>query len=454
MPNFHSDVLAIAANEENMCKVLARFGMNLAANKEYTDFDMRDLEGLETAKELYYEVGPQIDANYIFAFAGAPVPEDIAKNATPGWTSSTSSEGGFMAQLQAMMQATNQFNENAPEGTSLGLSVTAPTGRGVSDTATVGFTRYGQNWLLTICYDTAWCPNSEDLDVFFMGLPEGDYGVAFYDADEGDDYEEISIFSGLHHGCNTMHAIEGDWEWDTIENSDLKARKHDYAGVSRAGITDLAELAKIGATCSWSEWGWEDDDDEDYYDEEDYGSDDGDETVSFWDRPSVNWANPKEKDLRKIDGLIMNAMSSFPWTHRCDCGFTSKGNEAVELLFPGDDVKVVSDWTSAETPGKVMFKVYDAKGTAIGGISSWMNLYVGYEENQSSSAALASLLPHLRTTVWELTPGSLRKEGVDDPTLSIRFDLEPVDIDTLIAETHALLEKDRKERSLSSKGGM
>ena len=451
MANFHENMLAIAANEENMCKVLVRMAMNLAANKEYTDFDMKDIAGLETAKELYYEVGPVIDSNYIFAFAGAPVPEGVAANATPGWTSSTSSEGGFMKQLQAMMLATEQFNENAPEGTSLGLTVTAPTGRGLSDSASVGFTRYGDNWLLTVNYSTAWSPNSEDLDVFCMGLPQGDYGIAFYDADEYDGYESVSVFSGLHHGCATMHAIEGNREWDTIETGDLKSRKRDYSGISKSGIDDIAELAKIGATCSWSEWGWEDDDDDDYYD--DYDSDDGDESVNLWDRPSINWANPKEKDLRKIDGIMFNAIGSFPWAHRIDGGFTPKGNEAAEHLFPGDVVSVVSDWTMAETPGKVVFKICDENGNVIGNMGSWMDLFEGWEERDSSSAALACILPHLRATVNELVPVSLRNKGVEGPNMSVRFDLEPINAEELIAETHALLEKDRKDRSLSSKGG-
>lgn len=75
---------------------------------------------------------------------------------------------------------------------------------------------------------TAWSPNAEDIDVFFMGLPQGEYGVAFYDADEYDGYESISVFSGLHHGCATLHAAEGDCESGTIEMDVLKARRDNY----------------------------------------------------------------------------------------------------------------------------------------------------------------------------------------------------------------------------------
>ena len=95
MANFHTNYFVVAADEDNMCKVLARMAMNLAANKGYTDFDLANIDGLNTARDLYYQVGPAVDAWYIFAFAGAPIPEDVAAQHTPGWSPAPRADSSY-----------------------------------------------------------------------------------------------------------------------------------------------------------------------------------------------------------------------------------------------------------------------------------------------------------------------------------------------------------------------
>ncbi len=336
MANFHENVFAIAANEENMRKVLFRMATNFAANKEYTSFDIRRIEGCETAEDMYRVVAWVIDACYVFAFAGAPIPEGVESDGASGWSSPTSSEGEFMKEFQALTDAMGQFNANNPEGVNANVSSFAPVARPMSDSAIVGFSRYGDNWLLTIGYATAWSPNSEDVDEFFMGLPRGDYGVAFYDSDEYDDYGTISVFSGLHHGLAGMDDVEGDCERGVIEQTDLKARKRNYAEISMSDLGDVAELAKIGATNAWTEWDGE----------EDEGcGDDGELHDSWGCPPSINWASPTKGDFIEIDQLIFDAMGSFPWVHRIDGGIGIEDVKAAEHLFPGDVVTVSSDWS-------------------------------------------------------------------------------------------------------------
>lgn len=456
MANFHTNNLVITANEEDMKKVLARIAMNLAANEEHTHFSIDEIAGLNTAKELYHVVAPVVDAYYIFAFSGAPVPEDVTANAAPGWTTPTSSEAGFLEQLQAMIQATERFNENAPEGLSVELIATEPVGRAMSDSADISLRRYGENWVLTIDYSTAWSSNCEDIDEFFMGLPTGNYGIAFYDADEYDGYRTISVLSGLHHGCDCVDETDDDYESEnaTIENSELKERKLNYAGISKSSVTDLAKLAKITATCGWTQFGWDD------FEDGDYGDDDEcDENADFVARcsdferiPTTIWENPQESDLKEIDKLILSAVGSFPWCYDVCHGFSSQGTETAEHLFPGDAVTVVSDWSTPEYPGRVFFHVLDDQGTQLAIIESWIQLYGDWQRDLHSSAALACLLPHLTATVDELVPVSLRSKNVAEPKLSIRFDIEPIDFETLLTQTHALLEKDPEERTLSSKG--
>lgn len=449
MANFHTNYLVIAADEDNMCKVLARMVMNLAANKEYTDFDLANIDGLSSARDLYYQVGPAIDAWYNFSFAGAPIPEDVAAQRTPGWSSPTSSEGGLKLQLAAMMQATEEFYANAPEGVSIGLTGTAPTTRGMGDTASVSLTKYGENWVLTVMYDTAWGCNDEDLDTFFMGLPEGCYGVAFFDADEGDGYESISTFSGLHHGLAGIRDLDGDRYFDALGVSDLKAQKRECASIAKSNVVDIAKLARIAALCGWNQFGW---DDEDYGYGYGYYDSDG-ESVNLWDRPPVNWRNPTSGDVNKVLSAVVDVAAALPLIVGIGYGYTKEGNDAVEALLPGDVVSVSGEWDETDFSA---LKVSTSDGTQIGYVSGWIRVVEDYDINRIALGVLSLMLPHICATVCELTPASLRNAGAEGPSMSIRLDLEEADFTKLREEVAAMLEKPCSERTPSSdiKGAM
>lgn len=437
MANFYENVFAIAANEENMRKVLARMAMNLAANEERTIFDMSCIEGCETAEDVYGAIGYMIEAHYVFAFAGAPFPKGAESDGPLGWASPASSEGESMKDLQALINAMGQFNENASEEVSASVSSFAPIACPMSDSAIVRFSRYGDNWLLTIGYATAWSPNSEDVDKFFKGLPRGDYGVAFYYSDEYGGYETISVFSGMHHGLAGMHDVEGDGECGAIERDELKARKRNYAAVSMRDVEDIAELAKIGAANVWT-------------------VDGPYELRDPWRRPSVNWVSPSEDDLTEIDQWIFDGIGTFPEVLYIFDSYGIETNCAAEHLFPGDVVTVLSDWTFAKSDkvpvshgllrGKVLFKVCDRNGNVIGKM-------VGWDWSVTDSVFLACFLPHLRATVWALNTGPFRRGSLEGFTFCLRFDLEPLNAADFIAETNALFEKDPKDRAASSKKG-
>lgn len=459
MPNFHEDYLAIAANEEDMHKVLMRFAANLYAHKEEigienepnrqmmedlgvpvlglqreVGFNLDELAELDL-RDLYREVGPLIDSWYMYSFDGALNPEG-SEGTQLGWESSTSSADGYMEQVAVLAKALGNFTVGG--GASIGLTA-QPVGCPASDTASVGLNRYGMNWVLTVRYATAWCPNSEDLDYFFLGLPSGDYGVAFYDADEADDYEIISAFSGLHHGFDTMHATEGEREWDDIERDELKERRQRYSSMTKSDITDLPELARMAVACGWSEWGWEDEDEESC--DEEY--------IDFNERPSLNWTDPSEKDLAKIDELILKGPECFPLCQWAEGDFTQVGKDAGESMLPGDAVVVTSEWGD----GGARFFVRNLEGVELCRIYFWdLGLSGNWEDDRDASAVVACLLPYLRVSVWSLTPLSMRNKGAYGPKLMLRFDLEPVEASELVTHVHALLEKKLEDRALSSKG--
>lgn len=448
MANFHTNCLVVAADEENMCKVLVRMAKNLDANRENTEFDFASIEGLTTARDIFYQVGPSIEDWYIFSFAGAPVPEDVLSKHTPGWSSPTSSEGGFVMQLSAFMKAAERFNDNAPEGVHIGITPTAPIARGLSDLASVSFTKYGGNWLLVVKYDTAWKPNSEDLDIFFMGLPEGKYGIAFFDADEYDSYESISTFSGLHHGLAGMQDLENG-DFDTFNVEDFKSQKKEYARIAKSEVDDIAKLARIGAFSEWNEFGWDEEDDE--YDYDDYG--DNGESVSMWGRPSVNWANPTSAELSKVLSAVENVATALPFVAGTAYDeWTEEGNNAVEELLPGDEITIVSVWEDARIPA---LKVEAPNGAQIGGLRTrslgyQMGLTDDYFVAEIAGAVLSLMLPHIRATIFNLTPVSLLNKGAVQPNMSIRLDMLETDFDELREEVRNLLKKPCSERSIST----
>lgn len=216
MANYHTNDLAIAADAENMKKVLLNFAANLAANSEETGFDFHDILGLRSAEGMYQAIESALTCYYWLAFSGAPVDEDLSSDNSLGWESSTSSASGYASQVEALERVFSSRFQDA--GFKFGVR---PSGRPMSEEASVELSRYGDRWVIQLYYSTAWEPNSSDIDSFFLGLPEGEYGVAFLDADEYDGYETISVFSGVHHGRALLHDAAEEGEDDSIDSHEL-----------------------------------------------------------------------------------------------------------------------------------------------------------------------------------------------------------------------------------------
>ena len=417
MANFHTNFLVIAANEEDMQKILLRFAENLAANQNETGFDYGDVEGVDSIEDLYRVVGNAVDSWYMYAFAPDPV------------------------------------------------------GRGMSETASVGLARYGQNMVLTVSYSTAWEPNSSDLDTFFEGLPGGDYGVALFDADEGNGYGTINTLYGFHHGLDAMEEADPCCVDYGISNEDLKSCKRELIQIRRSDVSDLAKLADIVATCEWPEWGWvsafgEDDRDEvekacyrDLHDDQ--------EIIDSWcyggvsESIPLNWESPNEEDLAEIGLAVLCGVCGYPKYLGFNEESSPEGNEEAEHLLVGDPVTLVSDWFVVDYDADpdedpVAFhgcgadlKVYGPKGGLLG--TTWCHMMY---QDETSDGVLVCILPHLRATLQDMTPISLRNAGVGRPKLTVRLDLEPIDAGRLVDEVHALLKKDIGSLSLSTiKGG-
>lgn len=436
MANFHTDRLVIAASDEDMQKVLRRFAQNLAANAETTHFNLDSIDGVVSVMDLWRVVRPEIDAYYWLSFAGAPIEREVADAGAEEWGAHQENR----AYLSSIATAFENLTPKTDNSVEVAFSF-APTARPMSDTADVNIDSYGGNWVLTVSYSTAWEPNSNDLNLFFMGLPEGSYGVAFFDADEYDNFETVNTFCGLHHGRAGMRAAEIRTD-DVINASELKERKPWLAHVSRSEVSDLAELAEIEAVCGWTS-GWEDD--EDYgsgYDGSDY---DGGDPLASWGY-SINWNSPSGGDFDKIDKAILAVLGRFPWVVG-STGAAYEGRESnVERLVPGQQVKLVSDWTSLYfSPCEI--QTQDLEGHRLGNLDGRGG---GMELSDNARAALACILPHVHAFADKVEPLMTLDGRKRNSTVIVRLELTEESLEHIIDQARVLLSKASNQRSVSS----
>ena len=372
MANFHDNLLAIAADDENMCKVLRRMASNLLACKGEIDGDLHfaaeEIEGSRTAEQIYSAIEKDLSWHYEYIFTG--------KRSSSGFESEELSHS---------------------------------------------LARCGENLVFTATYYTAWSSNIEDLDRFFASLPEGDYGVTFFDGDEYDGYEDISYVMGVHHGRKPMSDLDGD-------TGNMEASELMFVGLnpSEAHAKDIAELAWSIVAKEWYQRHCE-------FDE----FMDDDRELWGYNRPqgSDKRDRPADARLDKIQSRIVDAIVSLP--HVVYVSPTMRDDSACERLLPGDRVIVTSEWKERECP-KLWVK---STGGATWGICC-IDLRGPVRE-------LSCLLPHISPVVDSVAP----PKGACPAGLYIRLELEPIDLGAVMGEVAALLRRSFENRTLSTKDG-
>ena len=443
MANYHTNDLAIAADAENMKKVLLNFAANLAANSEETGFDFHEVAGIESVKAIYEAIEGRLSGFYEFSFSGAPIDEEIPSNDSLGWESSTSSASGYASQVEAMKSFASRLQGS---GASIAFEV-LPSGRPLSDEASVELTQYGDRWVIRLMYSTGWEPNSRELNLFFLGLPEGEYGVAFLDADEYDDYETISVFSGVHHGRALLHDVAEEGEDGSIDSRELWELQEEALIENKDEIDDLARLA-FSCTVSWWNDGelWREyceDDEEDYEDEGDYDDGESTDLSRFFLYSPRNWDNPDEEDLAEIDEQIIEMLPLFPIERKATGqGLFGRGQN-VEYCVPGSEVRLKSDWDTSRFR-YVEVDILDKEGKSLGDVGT------DYSAQDNGLVVIACLLPHIRATVVNMETRGSRGDWRKQAHFNVRLELEPIDLAAVLAEVHELLRLDPKRRSLSS----
>ena len=296
-------------------------------------------------------------------------------------------------------------------------------------------------------YSTGWEPNSRELNLFFLGLPEGEYGVAFLDADEYDDYETISVFSGVHHGRALLHDVAEEGEDDNIDSHELWELQEEALIENKDEIDDLARLA-FSCTVSWWNDGelWREyceDDEEDYEDEGDYDGGESTDPSRFFLYSPRNWDNPDEEDLAEIDEQIIEMLPLFPIERKATGqGLFGRGQN-VEYCVPGSEVRLKSDWDTSRFR-YVEVDILDKEGKSLGDVGT------DYSAQDNGLVVIACLLPHIRATVVNMETRGSRGDWRKQAHFNVRLELEPIDLAAVLAEVHELLRLDPKRRLLSS----
>lgn len=431
MANYHTNDLAIAADTENMKKVLLNFAANLAANSEETGFDFHDILGLRSAEGMYQAIESALTCYYWLAFSGAPVDGDLSSDNSLGWESPTSSASGYASQVEALERVFSSRFQDADF--KFGVR---PSGRPMSEEASVELSRYGDRWVIQLYYSTAWEPNSSDIDSFFLGLPEGEYGVAFLDADEYDGYETISVFSGVHHGRALLHDAAEEEEDDSIDSHELWELLKKGRAENRDEIDGLAHLAFNCAVSQWNDWGsWEEPYEDDY--------DDVDSWLEKLNAPLFNWDNLNEDEFEKISDYVIGVLSTFPF--ECEVtGVKYLGrNQNIEHCISGSEVCLKSDWNSPYFK-YAGIELFDKEGRSLGNVGGYRN------PSEDKRAVFACLLPHIRATVVNVETQSSRGDWRKQAHLDVRLELDPIDLPAVLEEMRSLLKLDPEKRSLSS----
>lgn len=457
MPNFHKNCLAIAANDEDMCKVLIRFAANFDAHYEKTGLELRYLRYTDDVRKLYQQLGGFIDSEYPYAFAGTPDPDDVdAAGFDSGLTADSAQ--AYLAQMELLSEAIKSSTGNAGSAPDISGMILQPTARHMSDTACVRLSRRGSFWVLSVLYSTAWVANHEDLDSFFRGLPKGLYGVVFYDADESDGYEKIDAAVGLHHGGG--HALWGcsDIKHKCMSRDDLGSYQLSLAFIGSSRVSGLVERARAGAALAWGichKSGFEGVD-ESIYGDESPNSVLGEIVSGFegggYSRYAcLDWLHLTERDLKDIDWLILNNLHQFPWFCHC-MGWSAEGIECIERMLPGDSVRVCARWLKPMGVGGVSIFANNDEGVALARVETTPRFLNSWEGPLASAQLFACLLPHLKVSVTEVKPRKSRDSYVDSAYFTLRFDLEPIDVGEVLEGVRRLLSENLEDRTMFSKG--
>ena len=471
MANFHTDLFVVVANNSDMLKVLGAVAANLSVHEDETGFS-ETLEGVERAEDAFELLEPVMDPWYEYVFTPYPIGSDEWKAAHAGYEAREMQNGsGVGSLLGALAQWAS--SANLGEGVSIGLSV-EPSGRPLSETATVRMEMLGDLYYLSMHYSTAFASNLSDIDEFFEKLPSGDYGFAFLDADEADEYQEVGVLAGTAHGGESLSEV-GSNLIDAGDVQDIFTWVQENCRRNLAVEKDLAQHALLYGAHEWTRLT---DTLEALYDLENPDSDrwdlpDGvfeawcEERVcsislpgftavgggSHWDTsadsPSdlralfdcgeMDWSVSPSLIMPQIRRMLVHCLEQFPY----ECEATGQQYQDrepnIEGLAPNAPVILESDWKSPHFD-TVGIGVLNQDGQSLG------NLGGSFIPPDNMRVLLACLLPHITAYAIDVEPLSMRSARCHHSRFNLHLEIGPVNYSDLLEEICELFKQDPAKR--------
>lgn len=210
MANFHTNVVAIVAQQRDMLHVLQTMGHNLRSRAVATEFNV-PVDAFEDVDELFCSMRRDIEDWYWLTFVPYDGPADDEEAA---WQSDS---------------------------------------RPLSESGDVRLWKRESLYALLMGYSTAWTDNGDDICEFMRLLPDGRYAFAHFDADEYDNYDCVWQFAAHTTGDSGRQVAT------CIDSASKDELCEQFVRLTRtwepSEEDDLADVAYNVALCGWMWYG-------------------------------------------------------------------------------------------------------------------------------------------------------------------------------------------------------
>lgn len=393
MANFHTNVVAIVAQQHDMLNVLQTMGRNLRSRAAATEFAV-PVDAFDDVDELFCAMRRDIEDWYWLTFLPYDGPIDDEEAA---WKSDA---------------------------------------RPLSESGDAGLWKRQSLYALLMEYSTAWVDNGEDVRDFMRLLPDGRYAFAHFDADEYDNYDCVWQSAARTNGDRSRQVTT------CLDSASKDELCEQFIRLTRtwepSEEDDLADVSYNVALCGWMWYGSigsagyiPDETGVQAEAEALFGQTSLDKHFERVVEPPpepeepLSLSTPEEEVLDQIRGCLAT-MHAYPLYLAIDNDHLADEGRPLEGLVAGMGA-VLKAGSRYYGYGKLSIEAFTADGALLGEVTSEFDPMFGWWDIRSFIRAFASLGPLLRVTVEGVMPKSHwnGKTSAAGPNLVLRVELGP-----------------------------
>lgn len=400
MANFHTNVVAIVAQQHDMLHVLQTMGHNLRSRVVATEFNV-PVDAFEDVDELFCAMRRDIEDWYWLAFVPYDGPADDEEAA---WQSD---------------------------------------GRPLSESGDVRLWKRESLYALLMEYSTAWVDNGDDVCAFMRLLPDGRYAFAHFDADEYDNYDCVWLSAARTTGDSARQVAT------CIDSASKDELCEQFIRLTRtwepSEEDELEDVAYNVALCGWMWYGSigsagyiPDETGVQAEAEALFGQTSLDKHFERVVEPPpepeepLRPLTPEEEVIDQIRTCLAS-MIAFPLYLAIDNGHLADDGRPLEGLVAGRGavLRVGERYCGF---GKLSVEALAEDGTLLGEVTREFNPAFGWwEDIRWFTRALSSLGPLLSVTVEGVMPKShwIGKTSVAGPNFVLRVELGPAKLSSV-----------------------